>query len=1855
MGENRVLSNLNYSFHNDSNYDIALEETRDIIDIPYFPAQNLVDVSGGINLFTPEKIDAYIPYKDAFGNKQLYGLINRVDSRFLFIRYDSSMRDLRYRFTGVHYPQGRSGYASTYNGETKFYIFGGESNGRCMNDLWEFDFSTETWSLLNFSELEVPINQMPSKRTNASIISRSYEMLVFGGKTDTLFEDSTGTTYIPLNDLWSYDTSTGKWENYDPNRILPRRLGNIVWADNNTVKIIIEGGTNEIGQSESTKLWTVNRVSGVVTSKVYSPPFTVSNNNICLNFVDDYFVIVGGQVYKWDNTTETYSIIYSNCIALGRDLTYWSLTYETKFRGQTETMGSIKSVHIPKLFSTTGTQLKECQINLPPYGVNIHRVNIEDQEVFWYGGLINSSGLFSERTYRFNKNTWETTVYDHDSDKRPTERLYPALTYDKYHNCIWLFGGYDGSKYFNDLWKYDLGSNVWTKVHGNLENSDSTNPNYPHPRFRSGACVAEGSWLYIIAGYSDAESFNDFWGYNIDTNEWSQEYPVDDIPWGTCYYIFEWRDRLWMFNGDTVGVYRYFYEKKQFVKQPLLRGFISSEYQTKIDKKEFLNPPISYSLIGDYFYVWNSEIGSIRIDMTSKEVMDFKREFKFDSDIIWLDGVQGLNFNGLSSYYINISPLFPITKNQLPNSFFHFESLKFTNVGMFLNHDTNLVSDYMYVDSSGIFQVQPSYLYPDKSKLFIENEFSFAGLQSDYPERNLNNESDINDLTLNKLAQPTTTPIQPWFLFNQHSNMVSELSGAVQTFLNPADPGKVYIVYESGNVVMLNTRDMTFFTYFTKIWPGSSICYDANENTLFAFGGVVNNRTAYFQNGLPWHGANLEKKCSLEMHCTETQMSHNGFMEVDFDLNTFNMHTINDYLRKHNVRVVDYDSIRDYLYDLVNDYIDNGGKSVSKESISLAKQKLYLATQPIIDNLSQLDLTYEQGSRPFDRCHAQSIQVGRKMYIFGGAEAVEKSDCCCGGKVTTYYNMLSIGMMLLGQTSKKNADDSGSTELKVSDDNGDPLVDISSLNRSAHTWDMSTRTWAKISDMPVSRRYMGSSTVEATGRYIYIVGGCEGDDFSGATNDIIVYDTYNDSYELVKGIPDTFKPRILPILHWLDDHRLCILYGRTIQKVACKCDLGGSNYRYQDYPVNDAWILDIKSNVIYKAWEDYAGYSGIIIKDHYSKDAVAKDRSMIVMNPYPRILGGDVKLTLDLPEGMDPAAFGALLGMPDYLGSSYGEDAYKPQTTRESYILLTSINLLNGEETKIKIRPDDEIFYDSEIAKSSTAPTGDEATDILNTIIADAKCSGGGASYKDLYLRTVQEKTNFRFRYGWTEEYGIDKNKYIFIVGERTEEAGIEFIRMLASGEGEAHLRFWMCNLDEDPLTRMMSQIVCTYPLPIAPLTMAYDGSKYIYFIWNKYNIWRLNFKALLNDPTGSYWYRLPPLLNGDFMTDSSVKWETFFLPPTYLCMVSNQGMVARMDVTSYTWYVDKKTPPQQPINTSGTVYNVVNFDDYETYNLYLGGISGKYLSLYYKQWDNFFFDLRYLSGVVEYLSDIVSDKLYPAVIKRKRLYVQNHLGHVLYAWVRIDGKLDVQYSMEDFYDAQEIRLYTDYKGLDQKDNFNVDVYSLKKGWVSIPNANFTTYNNEPYWGWDGEYTRRYADEFLADDGTLTQKYSKCPDVYIKIPITAQTSNEPISRVRVRFKPDVSEQNYIVRLNKVEAIDNDDEIEVHDSTTNDTPISMIHIEPVASGTDYSNEFIVNLKNVESNTAKDLMVYLIDNKWLQFSLDGNTWKKATQTTPFLVAATLDPGAVAQFYIRAMNIDDKPKSSDLVVKAYYPYVG
>ena len=171
----------------------------------------------------------------------------------------------------------RKGHSITHvNGN--LYLFGGCFNETlCFNDLYVFDTKLKSWD-------KIPLQgDIPSPRRFHSAVEFGYQLIIYGG------ESSTGLK----NDLYSFDTTTGRWTHIHlPEGPLTKIgiSGHGVVAYNDT--LIIFGGYTEVGYSN--RLYKINLSNKEVELIETAGQSPSSREKFSFNIIENIAYLFGG-------------------------------------------------------------------------------------------------------------------------------------------------------------------------------------------------------------------------------------------------------------------------------------------------------------------------------------------------------------------------------------------------------------------------------------------------------------------------------------------------------------------------------------------------------------------------------------------------------------------------------------------------------------------------------------------------------------------------------------------------------------------------------------------------------------------------------------------------------------------------------------------------------------------------------------------------------------------------------------------------------------------------------------------------------------------------------------------------------------------------------------------------------------------------------------------------------------------------------------------------------------------------------------------------------------------------------------------------------------------------------------------------------------------------------------------------------------------------------------------------------------------------------------------------------------------------------------------------------------------------
>jgi N-acetylneuraminic acid mutarotase len=136
-----------------------------------------------------------------------------------------------------------------------------------------------------------------------------------------------------------------------------------------------------------------------------------------------------------------------------------------------------------------------------------------NQRIILFGGWSKATSAHLNDTWAYDPatNTWTDLKPTGDV---PTARGSQAMAYDQVEGKVVLFGGTDSSAYFNDTYVYDYPTNAWTKVTAAGE----------VPPLRAGARMEydpTSGVVVLFGGWDGTAYYNDTWTFATATSTWT--------------------------------------------------------------------------------------------------------------------------------------------------------------------------------------------------------------------------------------------------------------------------------------------------------------------------------------------------------------------------------------------------------------------------------------------------------------------------------------------------------------------------------------------------------------------------------------------------------------------------------------------------------------------------------------------------------------------------------------------------------------------------------------------------------------------------------------------------------------------------------------------------------------------------------------------------------------------------------------------------------------------------------------------------------------------------------------------------------------------------------------------------------------------------------------------------------------------------------------------------------------------------------------------------------------------------------------------------------------------------------------
>ncbi len=397
-------------------------------------------------------------------------------------------------FDSLNSPQGLYEACEWTDKDGNFWLFGGADSYHNVNsDLWKFNPVLNQWAWFKGSGMVnqagiygtymvASILNIPGSRGfgSATWVDTSGDLWLFGG----VGCDINGTN-SKLNDLWKYHITTNEWTwMAGANTVNDPGNYGLIMVPNQLNRPHARSETNATWTDNSNNLW----LFGGLTSG---------------NLSDMWKYDLSLQEWVWMSgpNTPDHSTNYG-------------------------TMGVPDTANIP--------MSRLCYSKLK-----------DDNDNFWFFGGYNNPGNSLNDLWRFNPLTREWTWMKGDSIPNnlgisgtqclssignvPCARMESRSCWTRCSNNFVIFGGelVNGTNLFNDLWNYNVSTNMWTWLSGSVVSNQAANygtilvanpSNIPSSRYGSIGWSDLNGNLWLFGGVGFAGYFNDMWKFVINPN-----------------------------------------------------------------------------------------------------------------------------------------------------------------------------------------------------------------------------------------------------------------------------------------------------------------------------------------------------------------------------------------------------------------------------------------------------------------------------------------------------------------------------------------------------------------------------------------------------------------------------------------------------------------------------------------------------------------------------------------------------------------------------------------------------------------------------------------------------------------------------------------------------------------------------------------------------------------------------------------------------------------------------------------------------------------------------------------------------------------------------------------------------------------------------------------------------------------------------------------------------------------------------------------------------------------------------------------------------------------------------------------
>ena len=401
-------------------------------------------------------------------------------------------------------PSRRAYHAGLMVGQD-FYIFGGSpDDSTLLSDFWKYNLPTNTWTQLTGVT-------SPPGRVNASLAAGSNNtILLFGGSTDATQNDTSTNT---LNDCWIYDLTIHTW--YQQSVVIPPRQSYAITTAGSA--IVLFGGFQQGPTNPLSDIWILypqfqalqytdqqliptnsgpQERGGLSLVSFNSSVILFGGYNSSVTFNDTWMFDLNSNTWRSDTTfnSPTGRYAHSGTVVDGKMLV---------FGGHSGT-GFLNDLWTYDPSNPTWT----LSAAAGPSARQAHVASAVGDNLIIFGGY-NGAYLNDLWQYDVLSDAWMPL-----SDLNgPSPRKDAAST--TIDSAFFVFGGIgQNNTVLFDFWQYDTSVQSWVQL-----------PNINHPPARAAhSIIATDNKILLFGGTSDvnySSVLNDLWEYDVITQVWT--------------------------------------------------------------------------------------------------------------------------------------------------------------------------------------------------------------------------------------------------------------------------------------------------------------------------------------------------------------------------------------------------------------------------------------------------------------------------------------------------------------------------------------------------------------------------------------------------------------------------------------------------------------------------------------------------------------------------------------------------------------------------------------------------------------------------------------------------------------------------------------------------------------------------------------------------------------------------------------------------------------------------------------------------------------------------------------------------------------------------------------------------------------------------------------------------------------------------------------------------------------------------------------------------------------------------------------------------------------------------------------